>query len=72
MLPQFRVAAQALVVPVEPSQELLSFQGIDGRVYNVDDGGLTSFGQRLQSLRIAAPDSDSCGFCCHEVIVDEL
>jgi hypothetical protein len=66
LLPQFGVIAQALVIPVESPQEFLSLQGIDGRVYDIDDGDLTSLGQRLEPLRIWTADSDSCGFCCHE------
>ncbi len=44
LLPQFGVIAQALVIPVEPPQEFLPFQGVDGCVHDVDDGGLTSLG----------------------------
>lgn len=44
-LPKLWVAAQTLVIPVEPPQELLPLQGIYGSVHDVDDGGLTSLGQ---------------------------
>lgn len=55
LLPQFGIATQTLVIPVEPSEKLLSFQGIDGCVYDVDDGGLTRLGQRLQPLGVWPP-----------------
>lgn len=44
LLPQFGVAAQALVIAVESPQELLSLQGVDGCVDDVADGGLASLG----------------------------
>lgn len=72
LLPQLGIAAQALVIPVEPPQEFLPLQGVDGRVHDVDDSGLASLGQRLQPLRIRPADSDRCGFCWHKVSVDEL
>jgi hypothetical protein len=52
LLPQFGVVSQALIIPVESPQEFLAFQSVDGCVHDVDDGGLTSLGQRLEPLRI--------------------
>lgn len=40
-LPPFGVVTQALIVPIESTQELLTFQGVDGVVYDVDYSGLT-------------------------------
>jgi hypothetical protein len=50
----------------------LPFQGVDGCVHDIDDGGLTSLGQRLEALGIGPTDSDGCCFCCHPLSVDEM
>lgn len=43
-LPQLGVASQALIIAVEPSQEFLPLQGIDGCMHDIDDSSLTSLG----------------------------
>lgn len=70
--PQFGIAAKPLVIGVESPKEILTFQRVDGRVNDVDNGALTSFGQRLESLGIWPADAHGCRFCCHAAIVDEL
>ena len=70
--PQWRVVTQALVIPVQAPQEILPFQGVDGRVHDIDDGDLTSLGQRLEPLGIGTADSHGRSFCCHGPSVDEM
>ena len=45
LLPPSGVVEQPLVVPIEAAEKLKSFQGVDGFMHDVDDGGLTSLGQ---------------------------
>jgi hypothetical protein len=55
-------------------EELLPFQGFDGCVndVDVDDGDLTSLGQRLEPLKVWSADATSCSLCRHENSVDEM
>jgi hypothetical protein len=41
-------------------------------VHDIDNGDLTSLGQRLETLGIRPADSDSCCFCSHLLSVDEM
>lgn len=72
LLPPFGIAPQVLIVPVEPAQELLPLQGVDGCVNDVDHGGLASLGQRLEALGVGSTDPDGCRICCHGLTVDDL
>jgi len=49
LLPCRRVSALALIVPAELAAKFLSFQSADGLVRNVDSGGMTGFGPRLDA-----------------------
>lgn len=71
LLPCRVVIAQALVVPAWSAKKFMPFQGIDGVVQHIDDGGMTGFGQRLEALRIGPANSDGC-CVCHSLIVDEM